>query len=370
MGATLIDGARRGGGAAARTVREVHDEIRRRQREGDLDGAVRLLRRLIAATPDNDRLRADLVVLLRLAGETFAADRLAVELDPTDDAAWARLSRRARQTLDVDLFVEASIGWAAACPDDPMIGHFAEAARSIRDGDDHARASEGYVRRVFDGYADRFDDHLSSLGYRGPEVVAGLVADLVSDGQLPFDATIADLGCGTGLVGVHLRDEPMADTTTSSGTGWNGQLIGVDLAPKMVARSADRHAAGRPVYDEVAEADFVDFLDRHPCRLGAVVAADAFIYVGDLRPVLDAASRALRPGGWLVATLERSIDGRADERGYASSLSGRFVHDDDWVRGAAAAAGFEVIVVDELSVRRERHQPVPGSVVVARTATG
>jgi len=46
------------------------------------------------------------------------------------------------------------------------------------------------------------------------------------------------------------------------------------------------------------------------------------VYFGDLRLPLDAAARALRPGGLLVFSTERGEDG-----GFSLEPSGRFSHD-------------------------------------------
>ncbi len=348
--------------ATRRTARDWHGEVRARQRRGDLDGAIDLLRRLIEAAPHIERLRRDLVVLLRLNGRVVDADRLAVELDPSDSAAWARLSQHARIADDVELAVASALGWEAAEPHDPVVGHFAAVARALRDGADHERAPDGYLRRVFDEYADRFDAHLTELGYRAPQVAAALLHGLIEDGDLPCDASVADLGCGTGLVGHHLR-------VATSGDGaprWSGSLAGADLAPRMLTRAAERRVGGRSVYDELVEADLVSFLDARPGRFGAVVATDTFIYVGDLRPAFAASIASLRPGGWLVATVEHACEGQATERGYLPDLSGRFLHDASWVERELDRAGFDPVVVDDLSIRNERRRPVPGLVIVAR----
>lgn len=371
MGAPTLDvGVGPADGAPApRTVRDWHDEVRRRHGGGDLDGAIDLLRRLAEAAPDVPRLRRDLVALLRQADRPVEADRLAVRLDPSDTRAWARLARHAHRTRDVDLFVEVSLGREAAEPDDPVARHFADVARTLRDGADHQRCSDGYVRHVFDPYADRFDDHLDLLRYRGPQVVAGLVHDLVADGDLPAEATVADLGCGTGLVGHHLRTGRPGHGSTASGPTWTGRLVGGDLAPRMLERAAARCAGDRPVYDDVVEADFASFLESRPDAFDVVVAADAFIYVGDLRPVFAAATTALRPGGWLVATVEHADRGEASERGYVTDMSGRFRHDATWIETQLHEAGFDPVVVEELSIREEAHQPVPGLVTVAHLPT-
>lgn len=352
--------ARRPSTATPRSLRAWHDEVRRRQRDGDLGGAIALLRWLIEAAPDTVRLRHDLVTLLRQAGKPLAADLEAVRLDRGDAAAWSRLSRRARIVGDEQAFVAASRGWAAAAPSDPVAQHFAAIARSISEGAAHHRASDGYVRAVFDHYADSFDEHLGRLCYRGPEVVADLVHDLVDDGTLRSDASVADLGCGTGLVGHHLR------AGGERAAPWDGSLVGDDLSPRMLELSADRRVDERPVYDQLVEADFVSFLAARPASFDAVVSADSLIYVGDLRPVFAATARALRPGGWLIATLEHAADGAAADRGYVPGMSGRYLHDAEWVEAELADTGFETIVVEELSVRTEAGRPVPGIVLVAR----
>lgn len=342
-----------------RTLRSWHDEVRALHAAGRTGEAIDLLGRLAEAAPEHPRLRHDLITLLRAGGRTVEADRLAVELEPDDAAAWCRLSRHARLTHDLDLFVTASLGWEAARPGDPTVSHFAAIARQIRDGRAHARPAPGYIAELFDHYADQFDGHLAKLDYRGPDVVADLVADLISDGVLAADGAIADLGCGTGLVGDRLR----------AATSWNGHLTGVDLSPRMLEHTTARHLDGRPVYDAVAQADFVEFLDDRSSGLDAVLAADAFIYVGDLRPVFAASARALRPGGWLVATLERLEPSARNEPsvpGFLADLSGRYLHDDEWVERRLLDAGFDLVVVEPLSVRREAHRPTPGSVVVAR----
>lgn len=259
-----------------RTLRSWHDEVRALHAAGRTCEAVELLGRLVEAAPDRPRLRRDLMTLLRADGRSVDADRMAVELDPTDASAWCRLSCHARRTTDLDLFVESSLGWERARPGDPTVAHFASIARQIRDGRTYARPERGYITELFDNYADRFEGHLEQLGYRGPDVVADLVADLMADGVLALDSTVADLGCGTGLVGDRLR------TTTP----WDGRLTGVDLSPRMLEHTAARAIDNAPVYDSVAEADFVEYLDLvGPSGLDVVLAADAFIYVGDLRPI-------------------------------------------------------------------------------------
>ena len=53
-------------------------------------------------------------------------------------------------------------------PEDPYVRHL---AASSGGGPDSKRAPEEYIRTVFDGYADRFESHLISLGYGIPGAI-------------------------------------------------------------------------------------------------------------------------------------------------------------------------------------------------------
>jgi predicted TPR repeat methyltransferase len=92
-----------------------------------------------------------------------------------------------------------------------------------------------YVSRLFDGYAHKFDDHLTgSLGYRTPTVLLQLALKAASAGSSSEKGAAAvrwkrcaDLGCGTGLAGEQFRPHifPFSD---------GGYLSGVDLSGGMI----------------------------------------------------------------------------------------------------------------------------------------
>jgi len=78
-------------------------------------------------------------------------------------------------------------------------------------GEASATAPAEYVAKLFDGYADRFDEHLvEKLHYQTPSVLMEAISETVaklgiggcsgSGAPLPFKRC-ADLGCGTGLMG-------------------------------------------------------------------------------------------------------------------------------------------------------------------------
>lgn len=209
-----------------------------------------------------------------------------------------------------------------------------------------ACASEGYVRSLFDQYAERFDAHLvEKLAYRGPILLADALARL---GAERFGHVI-DLGCGSGLCGAAFRASCE-------------HLTGVDLSSRMI-----EVARGKHIYDRLEIGAIVDFLGREPARSARLVlAADVLVYVGDLAPVLAAAGRALQPAGFLAFTLQRARDGEDGE--YEIGADMRYSHSEAYVWKAVQAAGLRMALIEPASTRKDAGIDAPGLVVVATRA--
>jgi predicted TPR repeat methyltransferase len=160
---------------------------------------------------------------------------------------------------------------------------------SLGGGQTPAAAPRAYVKTLFDQYAATFDRHLvEKLAYRGPEILDAALSR-AAPGQI-FEHTL-DLGCGAGLFGAVFRSKTRV-------------LTGVDLSPAMIFHAGEKH-----LYDRLAAADLLEFLDEEP-EGGAdlAAAADVFVYIGDLQPVFRAVFRALAPGGLFAFTAQR-LDG-------------------------------------------------------------
>ena len=194
---------------------------------------------------------------------------------------------------------------------------------------------------LFDRYAERFDEHLrGKLAYRVPELLAEAVA--ATHPTRPLDTL--DLGCGTGLCGMLLR--PMA-----------GLLCGVDLSPAMIEKSR-----ARGVYDRLEVAEIIDAMRRAPGSFDLIVAADVFIYVGDLVPAFEAAVTALRPGGLLAF----SVEAGEGDRFQLHSTTRRFNHSKPYLQRLARMYGLAEESFTPITVRVEAGQPAAGYLVVLR----
>lgn len=204
-----------------------------------------------------------------------------------------------------------------------------------------ARASDDYVRKEFDGFADSFDSTLSTwLEYRAPQLVCDAVRDALG-GEVT--AATIDLGCGTGLAAPLLR--PLTR-----------RLEGVDLSPRMLVKARERGG-----YDALHEGEIGRFLEPRRGQYTLAVACDVFCYFGELEPTFRQVHAALKPGGLFAFTVERR-----GETGYVLQANGRYAHADAFIRAAGAAAGLELLRDDEVTLRTELHKPVIGGCYLFR----
>jgi len=236
--------------------------------------------------------------------------------------------------------------WIEAEPDNPVPQHL---LRTVSVEAAPLRASDEYVRTLFDSFASTFNVHLQRLEYRAPELVLEVLRE---DGLRPEGGLdILDAGCGTGLCGALLR--PFAS-----------KLHGVDLSPGMLEKArADGH------YDALIECELTAFLDARPQHYDVIACADTLCYFGDLNAVVEAAAAALRTAGRFAFSVEQtSPDGTP--AGFCLRHSGRYVHTEEYVRGILSQAGLQVRSMKQQVLRIEAGTPVEGLIVAAMKPTG
>lgn len=219
---------------------------------------------------------------------------------------------------------------------------FALAALGV--GSAPQRAPQDYVKALFDQYAGHFDQHLTEvLDYRTPAAI-GAALRQAQVGQGAQGGDVLDLGCGTGLCAPYLK--PGARS-----------LAGVDLSQRML----DKACAGG-LYDRLACADIVSFLAQESTAFDLVVAADVFVYFGDLSEVFAQVARVLRPGGAFCFSMETCAG-----EGFVLQASNRYAHSTAYLRTLAAAQGFQVALLEATALRSENGLPIVGQVAVLRT---
>lgn len=313
-------------------------------RDGHLVGAECAFRRAITLQVTFHEAHLNLAQLLDQQGDALEAARhhcLAFVHGPREGKAPAMLGIAYYHLGEYEAAAQIYREWLEAEPGNPIARHRLAACLSTDVPD---RAANDYLEQSFDAYAERFDEHLQGLGYRGPEVVT----EALARERLPTaDARVLDAGCGTGICGPRLRS-------------WASLLAGVDLSGGMLARAGERQC-----YDQLEQAELSAWLGDQSALWDIVVASDSFNYTGNLAQLLRNAGGAVSDHGLLVFTVE---DGRGlcGDRGWHLAAHGRYLHDARQVEQWLDAAAFDVRSVRPVVLRREMGREVKALVYVAR----
>ena len=265
--------------------------------------------------------------------EALAALEAAVQQDADLAEAWSQLGHLRRETQQP--------AEAARCYQNALDrGADADLHRyylaALQHGAPVAHAPRQYVQTLFDQYADEFEDHLvGQLRYQGHRV---LVEQLPAACPSRF-AQVLDLGCGTGLCGLHIRRRAEV-------------LWGLDLSAAMLDK-----ARARDVYDRLIEGDLVKALHSETAAFDLVLAADVFIYVGRLEDVFALLAQRIHPAGWLAFTIEEAV-GPLDGPQLLPSL--RYAHPLSYIQGLAAQHGFRCVHTHSAPLRWDQDTGVPG----------
>lgn len=349
------------------------------QDRGHLTEAAEMHRRALALSPQHADANYNLgYVLMQLGDEKSAVPffERVTQLSPASSRGWKSLAAASARARDPKRAVACYERALELDPDDAetlaalgvcclSIGDSAKAAVALtralelKPEDDETRywlaaAGRGNapekmapdaVAKLFDGYADKFDAHLvGELRYRAPEMLSAALRRGRGDRAPPL--SVADLGCGTGLLGAQLRDIA-------------GYLVGVDLAPKMIEK-----ARARGVYDELAVQDVAEFLETTQRHFDAVVATDVFIYIGKLDRIFAATLARLVAGGLFAF----SVEAHPGEEPYHLRTSGRYAQSLRYLRELSSRYGFTEVSIDPVVLRLENSVPIDGYVVVLRRA--
>jgi predicted TPR repeat methyltransferase len=214
----------------------------------------------------------------------------------------------------------------------PHLGRLVMRAKAMHT---QTRADAGYVRHLFDQFSANYDARMRrELSYAAPEILKDL-ADLVMPGRR--ELSILDLGCGTGLAGAAFK--PLA-----------ARLDGIDLSPNMIDQARTRR-----IYDELTVGDIEQMRPECVRKYDLVLAADTFVYLGELSKVMKNTANQLRPGGMLLFTVEKD-----DGRDFSLGPKRRWRHSPSYLREEAERRGFAIAGLLDCVPRKEAGKPVAG----------
>lgn len=363
LGTLLLDIGRPADAAAC--LREAvaalpHDEhhrealARAQTTAGDIDSAMTTLLDGIDIVPGSVAMRNAAILLCIRRRDFVQAERLAEEGRTAGVADASTFGLKGHALSSLGRHAEAASAYGDAlklAPGDAYVRHLVAAAGIAATA---PRAPDDYVRTLFDGYSDRFEPHLISLGYRIPGLIRRHAAAFAA--EVPVNGVL-DLGCGTGLAGLALSDLGL------------GPLTGFDLSPGMLDQ-----ARAKELYDELREARLPAALHEETRTWRLIVAADVLCYFGALEEMFAAVHDRLAPGGRFIGSVEElqpDHDGNTPGNGdWALGRQGRYAHEPSYVVATAEAHGFRCLSLDHETLRFEAGGPVSGLILVLERPGG
>ncbi|MDP2293614.1 MAG: class I SAM-dependent methyltransferase [Actinomycetota bacterium] len=149
----------------------------------------------------------------------------------------------------------------------------------------YSATSPTELRERYEVWAAEYDSDLDGMQWLAPLAGAQRCHHFAGP-----DAAVLDAGCGTGLVGTHLRAASV------------GSLVGFDLSPAMLQQAATRRWSCGGVYDHLVLGSLLEPLPFAAASFDAVVSVGVFT-IGHVGPVaLRGLTAVVRPGGHVSVT--------------------------------------------------------------------
>jgi len=220
-------------------------------------------------------------------------------------------------------------------PNDEIAKHMIAAL----EGQTNAKAPAKYVEDLFDDYASNFENSLlHDLDYKTPKVLADI---LVQQSESRTLGKVLDLGCGTGLVGDELR-------------GTCDYLEGVDLSQSMLDLARSKN-----VYDKLSKCEIVEFLAHKTLEFDYFIAADVFVYFGDLSEVFNLIKSKSKQTAKLIFTTEHF-----DGPNYSLQKTGRYSHSKRYIELLCNQFGWQISHFSKANLRKEKQNYIEGALYI------
>ena len=202
-------------------------------------------------------------------------------------------------------------------------------------GETTKAAPREYVEDLFDQYAAKFEHSLiKNLQYQTPKIITEMIIKRHPSKAL---GSVLDLGCGTGLAGLELRQfcENLAD---------------IDLSKSML-----RQARAKGVYGKLIHGDIAEHLAQADLDFDYFISTDVFIYVGELTDIF----RLIKSRNRRRAKLVFSTEHREGE-GFYLEKSGRYSHSKNYIEGLCIKYGYNLSHFEKTKLRKEKNEFLTG----------
>lgn len=275
--------------------------------------------------------------------EAAEAFRVAILEDSDNGSAYYNLACILRDQGKPDEAIPLFRRSAELDPDNLSARHFISALT----GETPETAPKEYVRDLFDQYSEVFDQNLRELEYHTPVLLRQAFQSVLNNDM--FFKNGLDMGCGTGLSGSEFR--PMVNC-----------MIGVDISPKMI-----QQARPKQIYDRLRVGDIISFLEHTREKYDLFIAADMFVYIGNLKPLFCRVRDRATKGAYFIFSTETFCQNLCPKKeGYTLRSTGRYAHSREYIYSLAEEYGFVADNQCNALLRKEKGKPVQGDIFILR----
>jgi len=288
----------------------------------------------IKIKPDYANAYNNMGAALKEKGDVDAAIesyKKALKIKPDDADVYKNMGTVLKEKGDVDAAIESYKKALKIKPDHAAVKHLL--ASTI--GETTKSAPREYVEKLFDAYAPNFEKSLAEkLEYQTPKIIAEMIIKRHPSKAL---GSILDLGCGTGLAGLELKQ-------------FCEKLDGIDLSNSMLEQ-----ARTKDVYDKLIHGDIAKYLAEADLDFDYFISTDVFVYVGELSDVF----RLIKSRNSKIGKLVFSTEHREGE-GFSLEKSGRYSHSKNYIEGLCIKYGYHLSHFEKAKLRKEKGEFLTG----------
>jgi predicted TPR repeat methyltransferase len=226
-------------------------------------------------------------------------------------------------------------------PETQYVVASAEHLLAALSGKNTKKAPDLMVENLFDKYSETFENHLTDeLEYKTPQLL--YEATITTQGSVTYPKAL-DLGCGTGLAAVYFNE--IVET-----------FIGVDISNKMLEQ-----AKLKGLYERLEKNEIVKFFANHNESYPIIIAADVFVYIGDLLPVFQEVAKHALSGALFIFSTEKLLNGD-----YHLQSSGRYKHSLEYISTLAQSCNFDIEYNQQTNLRKEKNNWIIGEIFILK----